>query len=240
MAFSVLGTVHHVTKRDGERHTVLMRSYMVCCVADAYAIGFRLAGNGAAELKAGEWMVVSGTLMELPEPAPVHLSRLGTATFPVVNDKYAIEPAKILAYADTLPTLYDRLSSQNVSDFVQALQSADLWKTLDGKGPFTVFAPVNGAFDNRARGGDGGAETILHPEARAGLRDQLLWHIVSGRYTTKTLFESPVLQTVHHQALYARVDNGRLFLEDSKFLFKDMIARNGVVHFIYPALKGIK
>jgi uncharacterized surface protein with fasciclin (FAS1) repeats len=240
MAFSVLGRLHPVPTLDGGIQTVLMRSYMVCCVADAYALGFAIAGNEAAELITEEMVVVSGTLKELPERISLRLSRMGTATFPVVSDKYIIEPARIVAYTASLPTIHERLASESVADFVEALQSAGLWKILEGDGPFTVFAPINGAFDNRADGGDGGADELLQPEARAELRNRLSWHIVSGRFTTHRLFQEPDLLTVHNQALSIRLDNGRLFLEDSRFLFKDMIARNGVVHIIHPALKGFK
>jgi uncharacterized surface protein with fasciclin (FAS1) repeats len=235
LSFSVAGTVHHVPTRNGGTQTVLMRSYMVCCVADAYAIGFRLAGEEAAGWNAGDLLVVSGTLRELSEPAPLHPARMGTATFPVVNAQYAIEPAKIVPYAATLPTLQDRLASESTTDFVRALKAGGLWEGLAGDGPFTIFAPLNGTMDDPAAVYSDARTT---PEAEKKLKNRLSFHIVPGRFTTEALFQAPSLQTVHQRRLQVQVDNGKLYLEGSKFLFKNMIARNGVVHIIHPALGG--
>lgn len=235
ISFSVAGTVHHVPTRNGGTQTVLMRSYMVCCVADAYAIGFRLDGKEAAGWNAGDLLVVSGRLLELSEPAPLHPARMGTATFPVVNAQYAIEPARIVPYAATLPTLHDRLASESTTDFVRDLKAGGLWEVLAGDGPFTIFAPLNGALDDPAVVDTDARST---PEAKQQLKNQLSFHIVPGRFTTQELFQAPSLQTVHQRSLQVQVDNGKLYLEGSKFLFKNMIAKNGVVHIIHPALGG--
>jgi uncharacterized surface protein with fasciclin (FAS1) repeats len=234
MAFSALGKIHHIPTRDGKKQVVLMRSYMVCCVADAYAVGFRLTGNGLEALKGGEWMVVSGRVAALPETDPVLPFRMGTATFPTVNDQYVIEAAKIVPYTATLPTLLERLSSESTAGFARALQSTGLWEMLKDDGPFTVFAPINEAFDNSAQGS---IKVAGADQNRTELKAWLSRHIVSGRYTTPDLFDQSTLKTIHGRPLHIRLDNGRLFLENSRLLFKNIIARNGVVHIIYPALK---
>lgn len=61
---------------------------------------------------------------------------------------------------------------------VAAVQAADLAETLRGAGPFTVFAPVNDAFENLP---EGTVETLLMPENKVRLAGVLAYHVVPGR-----------------------------------------------------------
>ena len=61
---------------------------------------------------------------------------------------------------------------------VAAVQAAGLVETLQTKGPFTVFAPVNDAFENLPAGT---VETLLKPENKATLAKVLTYHVVAGK-----------------------------------------------------------
>jgi uncharacterized surface protein with fasciclin (FAS1) repeats len=76
------------------------------------------------------------------------------------------------------------VKSKSHTTLVAAVQAAGLVETLKGKGPFTVFAPVNDAFENLPAGT---VETLLKPESKATLSKVLTYHVVSGRYDFKAI-----------------------------------------------------
>ncbi|MFT6898737.1 MAG: putative surface protein with fasciclin (FAS1) repeats, partial [Paraglaciecola sp.] len=69
-------------------------------------------------------------------------------------------------------------ANADFSTLVAALQAAGLVDTLQGDGPFTVFAPTNAAF---AKLPEGTVETLLKPENKAKLTEILTYHVVSGK-----------------------------------------------------------
>lgn len=70
------------------------------------------------------------------------------------------------------------VNSKDHTTLVAAVKAADLIATLQGAGPFTVFAPVNDAFENLPAGT---VETLLKPENKATLQKVLTYHVVSGK-----------------------------------------------------------
>lgn len=71
------------------------------------------------------------------------------------------------------------VNSKDHTTLVAAVKAAGLVETLQGKGPFTVFAPTNDAFENLP---EGTVETLLKPENKAQLTKVLTYHVVSGKY----------------------------------------------------------
>jgi len=76
------------------------------------------------------------------------------------------------------------VNSKAHTTLVAAVKAAGLVETLQGKGPFTVFAPVNDAFENLPAGT---VETLLKPENKAALTKVLTYHVVAGRYDFKAI-----------------------------------------------------
>ncbi|HET9863235.1 MAG TPA: fasciclin domain-containing protein, partial [Steroidobacteraceae bacterium] len=76
------------------------------------------------------------------------------------------------------------LNSQDHTTLVAAVKAAGLVDTLQGKGPFTVFAPVNAAFDALPAGT---VDALLLPENKAMLTKVLTYHVVPGRLTAADL-----------------------------------------------------
>ena len=127
------------------------------------------------------------------------------------------------------------------STLVSAVQAAGLVETLNGAGPFTVFAPTNAAFEKIP------AETLqdlLTPEQREALTGVLTYHVVAGRVDAATLTQqiqagggSATLTTVQGGELTARVADGGVVLTDeagneSRVVQTDVAASNGVIHVI--------
>lgn len=76
------------------------------------------------------------------------------------------------------------VNSKAHTTLVAAVKAAGLVETLQGAGPFTVFAPVNDAFENLPAGT---VDNLLKPENKASLTKVLTYHVVAGKYDFKTL-----------------------------------------------------
>ncbi|WP_246606795.1 fasciclin domain-containing protein [Novilysobacter antarcticus] len=135
--------------------------------------------------------------------------------------------------------------SPDHSTLVAAVKAADLVGTLQGAGPFTVFAPTNAAFDKLP---EGTVDTLLKPENKADLSGILTFHVVPGSVDAAALTElisagggKAELTTVNGETLTAQIDNGGVKLTDAKgnsamVTTADLMASNGVIHVIDAVL----
>src|SRR5271166_2931811 len=78
------------------------------------------------------------------------------------------------------------VNSKDHTTLVAAVKAAGLVDTLESKGPFTVFAPTNEAFDKLP---PGTIEMLLKPENKAALTKILTYHVVAGRLTAADLMQ---------------------------------------------------
>src|ERR1700758_923384 len=76
------------------------------------------------------------------------------------------------------------VNSKDHTTLVTAVKAAGLVETLEGPGPFTVFAPTNEAFDKLPAGT---VDTLLKPENSATLKKVLTYHVVAGKMTSKDI-----------------------------------------------------
>jgi uncharacterized surface protein with fasciclin (FAS1) repeats len=124
---------------------------------------------------------------------------------------------------------------------VAAVKAAGLVETLQGAGPFTVFAPTNDAF---AKLPEGTLTSLLKPESKATLTKILTYHVVSGNLDAAAVIAaikagkgSAKVTTVSGGILTASMKNGKVILTDKKgnvstVVATDLKAGNGVVHVI--------
>ena len=128
------------------------------------------------------------------------------------------------------------------STLVTAVQAAGLVETLQGAGPFTVFAPTNAAFE-KIPAAD--LQALLQPEQRTALTGVLTYHVVPGNVSAAALAEQitagggqATLTTVEGGTLTARANaDGSITLTDQKggsatVVQADVAASNGVIHAI--------
>lgn len=132
-------------------------------------------------------------------------------------------------------------SNKNFTTLVAAVKAAGLVDVLSGKGPFTVFAPVNAAFDKLPKGTVG---TLLKPENKKMLTAILTYHVVAGKFSAKDVVKAIkankgkfVIKTVQGGKLTASLKNGNVILTDSKgntskVIIADVNASNGIIHTI--------
>lgn len=112
-----------------------------------------------------------------------------------------------------------------------AVEAAGLVETLEGEGPYTVFAPTDDAF---AALPEGTVEGLLEdPEA---LGDILLYHVVPGEVTSDQVVTLESATTAQGSDLAIRVEGDSVFVNDAQVIMTDIQASNGVIHVIDAVL----
>ena len=111
------------------------------------------------------------------------------------------------------------------------LKQAGLAKTLQGKGPFTVFAPTDAAFAKVPK-------STLNALAKdkAALRSVLLYHVAAGKVPAAKVVKLKSAKTLNGQSVSIRVRNGNVFVSGAKVTTPDVRASNGVIHVINKVL----
>jgi uncharacterized surface protein with fasciclin (FAS1) repeats len=137
------------------------------------------------------------------------------------------------------------VNSKDHTTLVAAVKAAGLVDTLQGPGPFTVFAPVNKAFDKLPKGT---VETLLKPENKPKLVSVLTYHVVPGRLSAKDLMDAArknggqaKLKTVEGDELTVESKGNMLTIWDtkgntSKVTIQNVFQSNGVIHVIDTVL----
>lgn len=117
------------------------------------------------------------------------------------------------------------------SALLRAAEAAGLAETLAQDGPFTVFAPTDGAFANLPEGLMD--ELLEDPEALANI---LLYHVVPGTYTVADLREESELESAQGQTLRLETTREGLTINGTYMLTSDVRASNGIIHVITRVL----
>ena len=110
-----------------------------------------------------------------------------------------------------------------------ALEAGELVGTLKADGPYTVFAPNDEAF---AKLPEGTLEMLLLPENKDKLVSILTYHVVPGKVTAAEVVTMDSAPTVNGSNLAIRVENGTVFINDSRVIATDIGASNGVIHVV--------
>ena len=137
------------------------------------------------------------------------------------------------------------MNSADHTTLVAAVQAAGLIDTLNGKGPFTVFAPTNDAF---AQLPAGTVDMLLKPENKAMLTKVLTYHVVAGKWDAKALARlikkgngQARLKTVSGGTLTAMMNGNNIIVRDEKggtatVTIADVYQSNGVIHVVNAVL----
>src|SRR5208283_1576364 len=149
---------------------------------------------------------------------------------------------------DMLPMkniIQNAVNSNDHTTLVAAVKAAGLVDTLEGAGPFTVFAPTNEAF---AKLPAGTVDTLLKPENKDTLTKVLTYHVVAGKMSSKDLVKAikagmgtATLKAVSGGALKATLSGKSIVLTDEKggtstVTIADVNQSNGVIHVVDSVL----
>ncbi|MBN9042160.1 MAG: beta-Ig-H3/fasciclin [Rhizobiales bacterium 62-47] len=134
--------------------------------------------------------------------------------------------------------IQNAVNSKDHTTLVAAVKAAGLVKTLEGPGPFTVFAPTNAAFGKLP---PGTVETLVKPESKATLTKILTYHVVPGRLQASALTDGKKLKTVEGETLTVRNSGGQVMLVDAKggmstVTIPNVNQSNGVIHVVDTVL----
>ncbi len=131
--------------------------------------------------------------------------------------------------------------NENFTTLVAAVKAADLVETLSSEGPFTVFAPVNSAFEALPAGT---VESLLKPENKEALTGLLTYHVVAGKYMAGDVVKAIngnkgafSVKTVQGGTIILSLNGDKVMLKDEKgnmaiVVIADVAASNGVIHAI--------
>ncbi len=137
------------------------------------------------------------------------------------------------------------VNSKDHTTLVAAVKAGDLVETLQGDGPFTVFAPTNAAFDNLP---EGTVATLLKPENKKALQGVLTYHVVAGKMTAKDIMKAikkgkgkATLTTVNGQKLSAMMVGKDVKVMDASgntatVTIANVMQSNGVIHVLDTVL----
>jgi uncharacterized surface protein with fasciclin (FAS1) repeats len=124
------------------------------------------------------------------------------------------------------------LATESAKTLATAVQAADLVTTLQGKGPFTVFAPTDASFAAIQKDVD----TLLKPENKSKLANVLTYHVVSGELMAADLKDGAELTTVQGGKLKVSIKDHKVMIGNAHVTTADVCATNGVVHLIDKVL----
>ena len=133
------------------------------------------------------------------------------------------------------------VGNEDFSTLVTALKAADLVGALQGDGPFTVFAPTNGAF---AKLDSNTLSSLLEAKNQKALANILTYHVIPGKLTATDVVSalksgngSVDLTALNGQVINVMQKDGKIWLKDlngnySEIVATDVMGSNGVIHVI--------
>jgi uncharacterized surface protein with fasciclin (FAS1) repeats len=175
--------------------------------------------------------------------ASVILLALGTTLVGVAAQNPMVGGAAMYANKNIVE---NAMNSKDHTTLVAAVKAAGLVDTLEGAGPFTVFAPTNDAF---AKLPAGTVDTLLKPENKDMLVKILTYHVLPGKYTAARLKKevmkdggTATIKTVQGDALTFTMEGSDLVVKDEKggtahITTANVMQSNGVIHVIDSVLQ---
>lgn len=167
-----------------------------------------------------------------------------TASAQSMNNEKTVEVGGAPMYPSK-NIVQNAVNSKDHTTLVAAVKAAGLVETLQGPGPFTVFAPTNTAFEKLPAGT---VESLVKPENKAMLTGILTYHVVPGKIDSKELAAwikkgngKTELTTVAGGKLWAMMEGKNIVIKDEKgnkslVTIKDVYQSNGVIHVVDTVL----
>ena len=199
----------------------------------AFAVAFdeRFPEENPVRIQSLKMTALSATIAAaLLMPAIAHADNPMVGGAPMYADKNIVENA---------------VNSKDHTTLVAAVKAAGLVETLEGPGPFTVFAPVNAAFEALPAGT---VDTLLKPEMKADLTKVLTCHVVAAKAMSADVMKMVMddggahkVKTVGGCELTLKADGGKVTVTDengnvANVTIADVEQSNGVIHVIDKVL----
>ncbi|MBO0591384.1 fasciclin domain-containing protein [Cellulophaga sp. E16_2] len=162
----------------------------------------------------------------------------------MAKDKKMNVETKMVGGAEMFPSkdiVSNAVNSKDHTTLVAAVKAADLVTTLQGEGPFTVFAPTNAAFEKLPKGT---VNNLLMMENKEKLQGILTYHVLAGKYAAKDIMKAvnkgkgkAEFKTVNGGVLKVMLDGDTIKIIDGTghmgtVTIADVNQSNGVIHVI--------
>ena len=184
------------------------------------------------------------TLLQATAVAALIGSAGAVATFPAISAEMTVEVGGAPMYPSKT-IVENAVNSKDHTTLVAAVKAAGLVETLQGAGPFTVFAPVNMAFEKLPAGT---VDMLLKPENKDKLVAVLTYHVLPGKFSAEQIMADitkmggkATYKTVEGESLTFSVKDGAVWVWDesgnsAKVTIADVNQSNGVIHVIDTVL----
>ena len=160
---------------------------------------------------------------------------LASSSAAVAGEKCAKKSVTTVAYEKEkkMDIVDTAVNAGSFKTLAAALKAAGLVDTLKGKGPFTVFAPTDEAFEKLP---SGTVETLLKPENKDKLVAILTYHVVAGNVKAADVVKPKSAKTVQGSDVKITVADGKVMVNDANAVKTDIACGNGVIHVIDTVL----
>jgi uncharacterized surface protein with fasciclin (FAS1) repeats len=210
----------------------VVRPFSICCAADALLVGVRAEGSVNPDLT-DDWVNVYGTVSKVAAPMPLPRLRHGAMRYASVSKHYIVKLDSIMPYVRPRPAedVMATLALGHYSTFVRLAEAAGLPDMLKDFDMVTVLAPVDEAFEALP---PGTVDRLLSdPDTLLAFVGN---HVLVGCLMESHLRDLSSAETLTGGSVPIRKVNATLRVGDSRLLFENTEARNGVIHAIYPVL----
>jgi uncharacterized surface protein with fasciclin (FAS1) repeats len=158
----------------------------------------------------------------------VALAAVGALSLSALAPAASMASAKPAAKPNIVQTA---VAAGQFKTLVKLVKQAGLAGTLQGKGPFTVFAPTDAAFAKVPK-----STLAALAKDKAKLRAVLLYHVAKGKLTAAKVLKLRSIKTLNGQSLKVRVNHGTVTIGGARVIKADIGASNGVIHVINQVL----
>lgn len=180
-------------------------------------------------VKAGKLVTLNGQKLDLTAEGSVMIDDATVTATDIETSNGVIHVIDKVIMPSTQNIIETAVEAGSFQTLAAALQAAELIETLQGEGPFTVFAPTDEAF---AALPEGTVENLLKPENKATLAAVLTYHVVPGRVYAVDAVAAGEAQTVQGSDIKISVKDGKAYVNDAEIIATDIDTTNGVIHVI--------
>jgi len=121
-------------------------------------------------------------------------------------------------------------ADRNLSTLIKVLKTTDLEETLNGVGPFTIFAPINFAFSKLDPANS--FEALTSNVNKTRLSEILTYHVIAGKKMLRDFSNGQKIKTINGKDVTISVKDGDVSINGAKILSKDRQGSNGIIHSI--------
>lgn len=217
------------------------RTYQIRLTTDARFRGMEISFKADFETKKGEWIEVKipfsefsgsfrGMSLKNERFNPSKIQRLGMLLADKKPGDFKLQVDWVRAYGGQSGDIVSTaLADGRFGTLGKLLTEAKLLETLQGKGPFTVFAPTDEAFAKMPK------ETVvdlLKPENREKLQSILTFHVIAGSVDLSGALSAGQATTVQGAPLTVKFAEGSVRINEANLVNADIKCSNGVIHVI--------